>query len=424
MRVREYPEKNKVDMLNVLRFTAFMMIFLLHAKTFIPVKWNENSSIAWILYTPAWAGTWIFFMLSGYGIGAGFYLGKYDLSINGILHYYIKRIFSILPIYWFWIIAVSFFIKPEILIPSKEHMVFLLKLFFFDYQEEFFSAEYGLGWYMTTLIRLYLVAPFGYLLLQKLVKSKRSIYLVLTTILLVGVWGRCMMGYHISTSGEGDWSSNVYKPFYYNFDIFFSGMLLNYLKDYKKRESRGRYMRKHIIVLLLYVFIAINSNIYYNFVYGKSNYMNLYCYIFPSIYIILIAIYIFYFDIQKKFQPTKLTFLQLKNNYMRIFDYFQKIQFPAYLFHSSVLLCISTVYEEESYVKICNWLLISEDKYNFAAGCVYTLICFIICIIWAIVIHEIFKGMRKGRVRVYLEEINYGYLKDKVINVLQVIFPL
>ena len=125
MRVREYPEKNKVDMLNVLRFTAFMMIFLLHAKTFIPVKWNENSSIAWILYTPAWAGTWIFFMLSGYGIGAGFYLGKYDLSINGILHYYIKRIFSILPIYWFWIIAVSFFIKTEILIKSKEQMVFL-----------------------------------------------------------------------------------------------------------------------------------------------------------------------------------------------------------------------------------------------------------------------------------------------------------
>ena len=72
MSERLYPEKNKVDMLNVLRFIAFMIIFLLHAKAFIPVNWNENCSVAWVLYTPAWAGTWIFFMLSGYGVGAGY----------------------------------------------------------------------------------------------------------------------------------------------------------------------------------------------------------------------------------------------------------------------------------------------------------------------------------------------------------------
>lgn len=65
---------------------AFFLVFLLHAKIFIPVTWYENVNIAWIFYTPACAGVWIFFILSGYGIGCGFISGKYEMTKKGILN--------------------------------------------------------------------------------------------------------------------------------------------------------------------------------------------------------------------------------------------------------------------------------------------------------------------------------------------------
>lgn len=255
-------EKNKVDMLNILRFVAFMMIFLLHTKGFIPVKWNENCGKAWMLYTPAWAGTWIFFLLSGYGIGAGFYSGKYKMSVNGIAHFYLRRITAVLPIYWFWIFTIAIFVKPEILQLSVEHITYLLKLFFFDYQEEFYSAEFGLGWYMTTLMRLYLVAPLGFFILRKTISSKRQTLLALILIILAGFVARCFMGYHIAVTGKGNWSPNIYKPFYYNFDIFFSGMLLNQLKDHKKEVSqRHKTAGRIIAILALLLLMLVNCHI-------------------------------------------------------------------------------------------------------------------------------------------------------------------
>ena len=420
-----YPEKNKVDMLNVLRFLAFMIIFMLHTKGFIPVNWNENCSKAWLFYTPAWAGTWIFFMLSGYGVGAGFYSGKYETSLDGVVHYYIKRIASILPLYWFWIITVAIFVKPEILMPSMEHFGYLLKLFFFNYQEEFFSAEFGLGWYMTTLIRLYLVAPFGYLLLRKLVKSKKQTCFALILIVLIGFVARCLMGYHIAVTGEGNWSPDIYKPFYFNFDIFFSGMLLNQLKEYRGEISYvHKTMGRLISMLALLLLVGINSYIYYDYAYGRSNYLNIYCYVFPSVYIILVAFYIYYFEIQKDFKQTKLTVGQLKKNVMRIFDYFHKIQFPIYLFHSSILLCLANAYDKTIYEKICKMLLIPQDKYNFVIGCLYTMFAFILSVVWAVVVHKMIQSQKKSNIRICLENKDYSIYGKKILIGLRNIFPI
>ena len=223
-------EKNKVDMLNVLRFIAFIMIFLLHSKIFMPVTWNDNFQCAWLFYTPAWAGTWIFFILSGYGIGCGFYSGKYELSVKGIISYCTKRISAIVPIYYFYIFAIAIFVKPEILIPTREHVQYMLKLLFFHYHAEFYGAEYGLAWYMSTLIRLYFIAPLGYFCLKRVLKSQKQVYIIMFAILLIGLSARCLMHYYITSTGNGNWSDNVYTPFYFNFDLFFSGMLLSHIK--------------------------------------------------------------------------------------------------------------------------------------------------------------------------------------------------
>ena len=425
MSERLYPEKNKVDMLNVLRFIAFMIIFFLHAKAFIPVNWNENCSVAWVLYTPAWAGTWIFFMLSGYGVGAGYYSGKYECSINGVVEFYIKRITSIVPIYWFWVITVAIFVKPEILMPSLEHFGYLVKLLLFNYQEEFYSAEFGLGWYMTTLLRLYLVAPFGYILLRRFVRTKKQTYCALVIIISAGLVARCLMGYHIAVTGNGNWSPNIYKPFYFNFDIFFFGLLLNKLKEYKSDMS---YIHKKIgrglSITALLLLILINSRIYYDYAYGISDYLNIYCYIFPSVYIVSVAFYIYYFEIYKDCIQTKLEFKQLKKNFVRIFDYFQKIQYPLYLFHSSILLCLAGAYNETNYLNLCKIFLVPQDKTNFAIGCLYTFSALILSIGWSSIVHNINVSKGVGRIKAYLQKIDYSAVCRNGIRILRQMFPV
>lgn len=162
----------KFDRLNLLRIYAFLMIFLLHSKIFIPVEWYENVSVSWILFTPAWAGVWIFFILSGYGIGYGFYSEKYKLTPTGIIQYYYSRLIKVIPIYWLCIFIITIFLKPEYLLIEKNTICKMLKLLLFNYQAEFDTIEYGLMWYMTTLMRLYLVAPLFFLLKKRYLNLK------------------------------------------------------------------------------------------------------------------------------------------------------------------------------------------------------------------------------------------------------------
>lgn len=238
---------------------------------------------------------------------------------------------------------------------------------------------------MTTLIRLYFVAPLGYYFFNKIIKSSKHIYLLLIIFIVSGFSARCFMRHYITSTGRGTWSANVYIPFYFNLDLFFSGMLLSCAKKHMfARVKKIRYS----VLLALFVLLTINSYIYYTSSFEGKNYMDLYMYVFPSIYIIVCALYIYNFDIVKNFRSTALTFKELKKNPMRIFDYFPKIQFPIYLFHTTVLLQLANAYNKDFYENLCLVLRISSDKYNCVIGCIYTLMSLLISIFWAIAIYK------------------------------------
>lgn len=122
----------------------------------------------------------------------------------------------------------------------------------------------------------------------------------------------------------------------------------------------------------------------------------IYMYIFPSVYIIVTCFYIYNFAVNQNYKYKTLTIQALKSNPVRIFDYFQKIQFPVYLFHSTILYQLSKVYDQNTYEIICILLKIPSDKYNFTIGCLFTLIAFGVSIVWAIVVY-IFSRSGKER---------------------------
>lgn len=403
----EKIKRNKVDMLNILRVIAFLMVFFLHSKIFIPVNWNENFNNAWIIYTPAWAGVWIFFILSGYGIGSGFVNKKYQVSCDGILKYYCKRIMSIVPLYWLYLLVVIVFVRPDIIIPSQQNIVYLLKLFLFNYQEEFYSTEFGLAWYMTTLMRLYLIAPLIYYVINRFLKTKKRIIISGIALISIGIVARCLVGYHIAKTGVGDWSPNIYKPFYFNLDIFGIGILLSFLK--KKVEANKNKLfdklsfLKPVPFILFIMLVLSNSYIYYASSYNGKNLMYIYEYIFPTVYIIISSLYIYTYDINRTFEYSKLSKDDLHHNKLRIFDYFKYVQGEMYFFHSTVLYILSKSYNDDVYTQFCYRFGLSDpNKMSIYKGFIFTFLALLLTFLWSMVIQSFMRKIDTKRLEIWL----------------------
>lgn len=419
--------KNKMDMLNFLRIMAFFIIFLLHAKIFISIPWNENVSLSWILYTPAWAGVWIFFMLSGYGIGAGFVSGKYELSINGIAKYFLKRIFTVILLYYFYLLIVALFISPQILFPSRENLSKWVSLLFFDYQQEFLHIEFGLSWYLTTLMRLYLVAPFGYFIIEKFIKKRWHVYISIVVIIAIGFIMRIAMGYHIKVINS-HWDVAIYKPFYFNLDIFFIGFLLNKLKQYAKPKESGLFC-KAVAFISLFVLITYNSYIYYQgAILSRPYFIKIYQYILPSVYIVIVGLFIYFFEVRRNYSRAPLNTDNLRKNPVRIIDYWAKLLLPMYLFHSTILLCLQREIPNKWYEIVARVFKVSTNLQNFFHGCLFTLLALILTVLWAIVINWIIAGKEKNRLFDYLYKVNYAAIYQKasrgILCIAAKVFPL
>lgn len=397
---------NKLDMLNLLRLIAFLLVFMLHVKIFMPVQWNDGvSNVAWPLYTPAWGGVWIFFVLSGFGIGKGFYSGKYEFSFNGVCRYYIGRIIKILPMYWFYILVVAVFIKPNILFPSLTNYKQLLSLLFLNYHGEFLNIEYGLAWYLTTLFRLYLIAPLWFFIIRdKSSNNNKKIVKIIIFVLIVGFISRFIAKYYIGISGEG-WEI-IYTPFYFNLDLFLAGFTLANLNGKHINDNLKSILKATSLVTLV-LLIVYNSYIYYYGTYFNGttkyiSYMDIYRYVLPSVYLVVTCLYIFAFNCTNSIQYAQLNKSNILKNPIRIIDYFPRIQLSMYLFHSSVCETIQRHYVEEEYLNILRVYVFYK---NFSIGCLFTIVCFFVTMLWAIITSKLINGIN-------LNKINYLYQID------------
>lgn len=418
--------KNKAEPLSALRLIAFLCVFLLHAKLFMPMPWNEGIRFPWLTYTPAWSGVWIFLILSGYGIGIGFTSGRYQCDLNGIIGYYIKRLGKIIPLYWFYVLLLALFITPEILLPTRPHLKQLLSLFFFHYQEEFLATEFGLSWYLTTLVRLYFVAPFFYLIYKKLITSRKKLLLAWFVTVALGFLVRMIMFYHIKITGE-NWTVVVYKPFYFNLDFFFSGFLLSGLAS-KPQTSKSPGLLKAAIALAFVVLLIVNSFLFYYALVGRiSFFLEIVEHLLPTAYIVAVCAVIYLWDIQKSYLSSPLSFHQVLRNPLRIIDYFPRIQMPCYLFHATILLTLQQSYSDSFYARCVSLLCRNPQYENFLKSCVFTAFALVLTIIWSTVIHCLFAHRPAGSIQKKLESIDYfmflTIVKNKIIILGQRLFP-
>jgi len=304
------------DPFNYLRVVAMLCVFLLHAKT--NSLNHASSSLAFLLYTPAWAGVWIFVFLSGYFLFKGFWQERYKLTGKGVGQFYLKRVLKLLPTYYVtFLFAYLLFSVGKPLNPKT-----VLRFMFLGYNG-IGSLFTGMGalWFVSTIFQLYLLTPLFAFLLRPLKNKKSLTSIVLLFIIAAGLVYR-LLSHHLNL----DWYRHSYTAFYANLDIYLGAGLFALLKQQKGDSLPKQYLVSARILSCcsLLVLIATNSYVYFS---QNVDMLFVYRYYLPSVYLLSCGFFAFAFDGMRREKDGK----------TRPIDFLAGISLEFYMVHSIML---------------------------------------------------------------------------------------
>ena len=326
----ESVEKNQVDIFNFLRVFALFCVLMPHSKMIISGVYSpviSNYDWGWIFHTPAWSAMGMFFLLSGYLIGKGFYNGKYKTDKHGILSFYYTRIIRIVPMYLLFILFVFLFINPQWFLADGAQA--LPRLLTFTYNGNIGIAGIGALWFISTIFQLYLLTPFVYKFVLK--KFEKYNILLIFLLLVFGLLYRFVIKY-IGL----DWHSFTYTSFLGNVDYFFAGMLMNSVTQKSGDNSFKRFLRPVSLILL---FLFTISMIMYSLV---NNFI-MYKYLAPTIITVIFLVIFYAWDYEGRVRCAKLTIKNIIKNPLRIIEYLSILSFGIYLYHSNFFSIAPTI---------------------------------------------------------------------------------
>lgn len=312
-----FVEKCNNTFLNLLRVVACLMVFMLHTSIFTELKGPLfTNQFVKLLRTPAWGGVFIFMITSGYLAGNSFCHKKYIYSLESIYDYYEKKFFRVIVPTFSFIFLCCVLCYPTFV---KDNPIFLSKILTFSYNGIPGMNGIGACWYVFTLVPLYLLAPLFCYISEKISNKGNLIFYFFPIIVFLGFFYR----YYCFKHGI-DWYSNIYTPFYANIDLFWGGILINYIRK-KIPNAVNLIDIKKISLFVLFLSIFINILTYDN--------TYLYQIVYPTIYLLLCGFTFMAFSDES-----------IPHNNANIFEFvinkFAELSFEFYLFHSLVLSII------------------------------------------------------------------------------------
>lgn len=326
-------EKNRVDIFNFLRAYALLCVMGIHSMIVInsicpkmTTTWN------WYIFTPAWVAMGMFYILSGYLLGKGFYSNKYKTDINGIISFYITRLIRILPMYLFFILTMFIFVVPDQIFVLKEKI--LIPLLTFTYSGDPGVVGIGATWFISTIFQLYLIAPLFYKFIITKINRKYHI-IVFLLLLLYGLIYRICGCEHLHL----DWYKQIYTPAWVNIDYFFTGMLINSFTQ-NSINTKIKDVCRPISLVCLFSFTILLMHQWYS---GHINFQRVYA---PTFTILIFILIFWSWDSTNRIKSSKLTFRNLMKNPLRILDCLGILSFSFYLYHTVFFSIIPKLFVE------------------------------------------------------------------------------
>lgn len=241
------------DPLLTLRGFACLIVLIGHgtAVVFSPADASElirnNSPFRLAMVCP-WLGVWIFFVLSGYLMGKGFYGGRYEISRAGILRFYANRLLRIAPVYWVAILIVAV-IQARGVFQPENLLGFLSSLLFFQSTEMPFVVI-GALWSVQTEIVFYLIVPFLFAALATLINRGASPVWLLVAFLAFGLAYRITALVLGKLAGVSIWNAVICVPTIANIGLFATGVLTNWLIAHHGKQISARFVATGIFTAL------------------------------------------------------------------------------------------------------------------------------------------------------------------------------
>lgn len=234
--------------LDVLRVLLALLVFAFHAHSQLCCKFGvftDFISVGAIAMT-------MFFMLSGYCLWLGY--GSKTFSDKKVLKlFYVKRLISILPIYYIVSLA-------HILLLGKESIVENVLLFPIEalcFQSAFTSlftfSHNGATWFISCLMMCYFVFPLFQLIINSV--SQKGKYIIFGVLVLLSLWSTLVRS-HFSTV----W---LYENPIFRILEFSIGMLLaDYNIRHKTSSSTGNNNLRYIAISAI-VCVCLISGVSY-----------------------------------------------------------------------------------------------------------------------------------------------------------------
>ncbi len=187
---------SSIDQLLVLRGIAAILVFFTHitpnnSDGIIPkILMVNNYNISWLLKPNGSVCIWIFFCLSGYLMGKGFYAERYSCDWTGLKNFYLNRIKRILPLTYF-VICLTFFLNPQIFLSENLPTLFRLLTFTYSFVQNGVANFDVFGnfplWSLSVEMQFYLLIPILYISINFFLKNSAKKLLLLIFVLFMGL---------------------------------------------------------------------------------------------------------------------------------------------------------------------------------------------------------------------------------------------
>jgi peptidoglycan/LPS O-acetylase OafA/YrhL len=164
----------------------------------------------------------MFFTLSGYLMGKGFFSGRYHLDSSRIASFYRNRALRIVPLYCVAVLLVAALETPEIFHPNR--LWNLADILSFGSNGDPIHPI-GALWSVSTEVQFYLLVPL--LVLLFFARPLRRLHLVIPLLAAIALLGMIARRLVLQSFGAQVWGSLIYSPVLGNLDIFAFGMILN-----------------------------------------------------------------------------------------------------------------------------------------------------------------------------------------------------
>jgi peptidoglycan/LPS O-acetylase OafA/YrhL len=243
------PSTREADWLLLIRGLAAGLVFVFHSGIVLDhdFTWG-HSQWAWLIYSPPWLGMILFFTLSGYLMGKGFYTGRYDLSRTSVVEYLRNRFLRIFPL-----MAVVGLLAILWQSPSLLRMPQLgVRMILFGFNGYQATDSIGAFWSLSTEWQFYLLVPAAFAVVNALLREKARLPVVTALVLFGGLIVRSYSwSFHPNAHG---WAFYVYTPLFDNLDVFLLGFLANWWVT--RLERARRLLATAWPMLLLGIYLA------------------------------------------------------------------------------------------------------------------------------------------------------------------------